>query len=156
MEPLDLTSSLMSTYACPTDELCFTCETRGSQILAWSSDEYIGRGGEELGCTCSSSVPQVTPVDQNTVAICSNTSTCSSDTGEITIVSHLHIIVHNVSKDSTVSMTCRNVDLEKEKNITFQVLMHSKCTKSIVHIHVHDDMYKEYIIKERREYRACL
>ena len=129
MEPLNLTSPLMSTYACPTEELCFTCETRGSRILVWSSEEYIGRLGERLGCTCSS---QTTTVDPNTVAICSNTSTCSSDTGEITIVSRLCIIVHNVSKDSTASMTCRNDDLEKEESITFQVLMYS--TVSYTHL----------------------
>ena len=26
----------------------FTCETRGSTVLAWTSDEYIEAGGNEL------------------------------------------------------------------------------------------------------------
>ena len=34
--------------ACSGDEITFFCETRGSSIIAWTSDEYIGQGGAQL------------------------------------------------------------------------------------------------------------
>ena len=33
---------------CPGEEVTFTCETRGSSVLAWSSDEYIGSSDTRL------------------------------------------------------------------------------------------------------------
>lgn len=33
---------------CPGDAITFTCVTNGSASLAWSSDDYIGRGGIQL------------------------------------------------------------------------------------------------------------
>lgn len=33
---------------CPGDFLTFSCEIRDSSILAWESDEYIGRHGKRL------------------------------------------------------------------------------------------------------------
>ena len=30
--------------ACSGDQITFECETRGSSIISWASDEYIGRG----------------------------------------------------------------------------------------------------------------
>ena len=48
--PLIVLSSSLSEgqQVCPRDELTFTCVTNGSAILAWSSDDYIGRGGIQL------------------------------------------------------------------------------------------------------------
>ena len=33
---------------CPNETRSFTCKTRGSDSLAWTSDEYIGKGGAQL------------------------------------------------------------------------------------------------------------
>ena len=36
---------------CPGEEVNITCETRGSPILAWTSDEYIEQSGSYLEFT---------------------------------------------------------------------------------------------------------
>ena len=34
-------------FACPGQQIIFTCETRGSSIIAWKSEEFIGSGGAQ-------------------------------------------------------------------------------------------------------------
>ena len=35
-------------FACPGDEVVFTCKIRGSQLLAWTSEVLIGSDGEQI------------------------------------------------------------------------------------------------------------
>ena len=49
----------------------FTCETRGSPIIAWSSDVYIGEGGAQLGFAAGANNPgdtRISSIIQDTVA----------------------------------------------------------------------------------------
>ena len=46
---LNVTAGLIEgQYACPGMEIIFSCETRGSTAIAWSSDVYVGLGGAQL------------------------------------------------------------------------------------------------------------
>ena len=55
---------------CPGQVVTFTCETRGSLILAWTSDEYIERGGTRLDFATFNNVgyTRISPVNPNTNA----------------------------------------------------------------------------------------
>ena len=50
--------------------MTFTCETRGSPILAWTSDEYIERGGTQLEFATFNDVndTRISPVNSKTIA----------------------------------------------------------------------------------------
>ena len=50
--------------------MTFTCETRGSPILAWTSNEYIERGGTQLEFATFNDVgdTRISPVNPNTIA----------------------------------------------------------------------------------------
>ena len=52
---------------CPGDQINFTCETRGSDIIAWTSEEYINSGGARVAFTFLD-VGTITKSNQNTVA----------------------------------------------------------------------------------------
>ena len=55
---------------CPGEEVVITCETRGSPIIAWTSEEYIERGGTRLVFGTFNGVGDMdtSPVNPNTVA----------------------------------------------------------------------------------------
>ena len=70
---------------CPGDEVTITCETRGSSVIAWSSDEYIGTNSQleiriidNIGDRCTSSV------NPNTIATLINNTV---EDGELVLVS---------------------------------------------------------------------
>ena len=42
------TTLLDGNYACPGQEVAFTCTTSGSLVIAWSNNEYIGRNGRQI------------------------------------------------------------------------------------------------------------
>ena len=87
---------------CPGDEINIICEIKGSRILGWSSDQYIGTGGVQLEFTTSDSAgfQRRSPVNPNAVA-----TLTSSDSVRRIITSTLHIIV--VSSDvSNSSIAC--------------------------------------------------
>ena len=88
---------------CPGEEINITCETRGSTIIAWTSNEYIEQGGTQLEFATFNTVGEVriSPVNPNTVATLINKTT---EGGRQVLRSQLHIIA---SADSIV--TCINV-----------------------------------------------
>lgn len=58
-------------FVCSGSVLTFTCETRGSPIIAWSSDVYIGEGGAQLGFAAGANNPgdtRISSIIQDTVA----------------------------------------------------------------------------------------
>lgn len=76
--------------AYPQDVVVFTCITRGTGILNWSSNEYIGNNGLLLQIL---SVGNTTTVQSYLVPNTSATRiSITNDTGEIVIVSELRII----------------------------------------------------------------
>ena len=85
---------------CPGEEVTITCETRGSPVIAWRSEEYIGSGVLiEFGNIHS--VGYTSYVNSNTVATLINNTI---DNGVSVLVSQLRIIA--LSGSLTSSVTC--------------------------------------------------
>ena len=92
---------------CPGEEVNIICEIRGSPILAWSSNEYIGGGGirfefliiDSVGATITSHV------NPNTVTVATLINR-TIENGVVILVSQLHIIA--LSGVLTSSVTCIN------------------------------------------------
>ena len=114
-----LSSSLNgSSSAYPQQVITFTCVTRGSSILAWSSDEYIGPGGalltfvafDPLGTTTASFI------NPDTAAVLVSSS---NENGEIVLESTLQITVSSLFPTSSVA--CHNVDGGAVSSFTFHI-----------------------------------
>ena len=103
---------------CPGDEVTFTCETRGSPVIAWSSDEYIGSNVQfEFFIVESVGTTHTSPANPNTVVTLINVTT---ENGVAILVSQLHIIV--LSGFLTSSVTCIHLSLGQTNTIVFHVL----------------------------------
>ena len=65
-----LSSNLTGEPLCPGEIVIFTCETRGSAILAWTSDEYIESDGTRMELATFNDVgdTRTSPINSNTVA----------------------------------------------------------------------------------------
>ena len=114
---------------CPGKEVTFTCVARGSGIITWTSDEYIGNpidfnSRDMPGETRRSSV------DSNTIATFIESNLEEGNT--LVLVSTLQITVSSVSL--TPSVTCIH---NRSENFTFQVLgMDLVMSVSVVHFHI--------------------
>ena len=96
-------------------QIIFTCITRGSPILEWFSEEYIGTGDDRLqfpSIHCIG-VNKTSRIDPNAVATCLSVS----QAGETVIQSQLIIIASLDHPQATV--TCSNNGHGIRKNITF-------------------------------------
>jgi hypothetical protein len=103
---------------CPGQEINFTCVIRGSQTVAWTSDEYIEADGTRLDFATFNTVgdTRTSPVNPNTIAtLISNTN----ETGEDVLESQLRIIVS--PQISMFTITCA-IDDGNETNISLQLL----------------------------------
>ena len=110
--------------AYPQQEVVITCTTRGSSILEWLSDHYIGADGEKLqllSVNCLSTEVRST-IDPNTVATCLSVT---EENGETVIVSELRIITSAQFATSTV--TCANNGLGSSNSTTIRVQGEMKC-----------------------------
>ena len=95
----------------------FTCTTRGSDILEWLSDEYIGPGGDRLQILSGSSRNSATSnSNPDTIATRINVTI---ENEEVVIVSMLSIIVS--AQYSMATITCSNSDRGIKQNITFEI-----------------------------------
>lgn len=113
-----LTSSLVNNAkVCPGDEIIFTCETRGSSILAWSSAQYIGGGGVQFEFTTDDTPGLVEQSRINADVIATLTST---DAQSQTISSTLRIVAS--SDVSAPSVTCLHRTDQINKTSRFQYL----------------------------------
>jgi hypothetical protein len=111
---------------CPGEEVLITCETRGSEIIAWTSEEYIERGGTQLEFATFNNVGdiRISPVNPNTVA---NLTKNNIDNDVQVLWSQLHI---RASVDSTV--TCIQVGNGMSTSIRIQILgMHRICNENL-------------------------
>lgn len=100
---------------CPGQEVTITCETRGSETIAWSSDEYIGRAAHlEFS---SSEIVGVTKRawSSNIVATLANNT---NENGVTVLVSQLHIIA--LPGALTSSVTCIHI----ANGITITITVH--------------------------------
>ena len=100
---------------CPGEVVTFTCETRGSAVITWTSDTYIG---DQIGFDFASSVNETRrgSVDTNTVA----TLIINTDVnGQPLLVSQLRIVVSAMSSNPIV--TCIHGSNGIRYPTTFQV-----------------------------------
>ena len=104
---------------CPGDVVNITCVTRGSSVIAWSSDEYIEEGGTQLAFATFNHVgdTQRSPITDSTLA----TLTSKVYEGTVPVLeSRLHIIVSSTRSVSTV--TCIHVSGGTSTAISIQTL----------------------------------
>ena len=91
--------------ACPGDTLDFICETRDSNILAWSSDEYIGPS-ILLEFTSNDNIGSLKSIGPNTTAVLTH---IDEEGTVLLITSNLSIIVLPSIDHQDHSVTCMNV-----------------------------------------------
>lgn len=98
-------------------EITFTCTTRDSQILSWSSDDYIGRGIqlEFIAVDRTSSSIQST-VNSNTTA---TLVSVNDDNGIVILESTLRIIAS--SRFPSSSINCHHIGSGQTNSSTIQV-----------------------------------
>ena len=92
------------------------CTTRGTQAMAWRSDEYIGRG-QQLTFN-SGSMPGATDTSPNGAQ--ATFVRMDNNNGELTLQSILRISVASIYGSFTV--TCRNIDTGSTESVTYQTL----------------------------------
>ena len=104
-------------YACPGDRLSSICETRDSQVLAWSSDEYIGQNQQiEFLSIEREGTARPSSVDPNTIAMLTNVS---QQNGTLMIKCNLSITVLQSISHQGHSVTCTNVGVGTQNIATF-------------------------------------
>ena len=104
-------------YACPGERLIFTCLMRGSQVLAWSSEEYIGRDQQiEFLSIDRTGTTRQSPIDPNNIASLIN---ISRENGTLAITCNLSITVLQSINHQGHSVACINVGLGTETVTTF-------------------------------------
>lgn len=104
-------------YACPGDRLNFTCETRDSQVLAWSSDEYIGQNQQiEFLSFETEGTVRHSSVDPSIVAMLTNVS---QQNGTMMIKCNLSITVLESISHQKHSIACINVGIGTQDVTTF-------------------------------------
>ena len=96
------------------ENISFLCITRGSSILAWSSNEYINDRIEFLTIHSIGTV-----VAQNQYSSAQLIDVYMDDDRRSVIVSELYIVVQRNIAQSSV--TCHHVGNELTKTITFQL-----------------------------------
>ena len=104
---------------CPGDVVNITCVTRTSSILAWTSDEYIEKGGTQLVFATFNNVGdrKSSPINNNTFA----TLTAKFYEGTVPVLeSQLHIIVSSTTTSSTV--TCLHITYGTSTAISIRAL----------------------------------
>ena len=84
---------------CPEEIVFFTCETRGSAVITWTSNTYIG---DQIGFDFASNINETRrgSVDTNTVATLINNT---DENGQLLLISQLRIVVSAVSSNPTVT-----------------------------------------------------
>ena len=103
--------------AIPQLRVNFTCTTRGSDILEWLSDEYIGPGGDRLQILSGSSRNSATS-NSNPDTVATRISV-TTENGKVVIMSILSIVVS--AQYPTATITCSNSDRGIKQNITFKL-----------------------------------
>jgi hypothetical protein len=115
-ENVRITSTISSERpVCAGDQVDFTCETQGSDIIAWISKEYINSGDSDVEFS-SFDVGTVTKINQNTVATLVSAGRVN---GVRTLISRLTIIVSPLYQNP--SITCLHVGRLINDTVSFVV-----------------------------------
>ena len=121
--PLSKTQVITSTLTddqrqCPGQPVVFTCVTRGSQTIAWTSLEYIGPAGVRL-LLASFDVIGSPIVSQINPSVQASLVNRSLDNGVQVLESELHIVISSEFPSATISCVLSN---GTQSDATFQVL----------------------------------
>lgn len=129
-----LTSSLNRPVAYPQQEITFTCETKGSHIIAWSSNHYIGGNGAQLELTTATDADHMATslIDAMTIATLVN---ITEEDGMTILVSELRIKV--LPQYFISSISCHNVGHNTASTSTFQRASESLNNNETLSIRVH-------------------
>ena len=92
-----------------------TCTTRGSQVLIWESEEYIGQGNHVT--VASSDQPGTTIPCFTDLEVAALVISTSNTPGEEMIESLLKINVTSTYPNFTI--TCRNNDLGRTDSVSY-------------------------------------
>ena len=111
---LNITSG---TIVRPGDNVTFMCTTIGSSIIAWSSDEYIGRGGVRLELFANATSRESSQISNATAVLLSTTY---NSEGDIVLTSALSLVV--METPYNISVTCVNIGRETNSTIRLNVL----------------------------------
>ena len=104
-------------YACPGDEVNFTCETRDSQVLAWSSDVYIGENQQiEFLSIDREGTTRPSLTDPNTIGILM--SVYDREDTRVMVSNLLITVLKNINQEGH-SITCINVGVGTRKVTPF-------------------------------------
>ena len=125
ISPVVIGQSLTSTlengqFACLGSRVTFTCVTRESGGISWTSDAYIGPNGAQLIFEAEFDNPgdvRVSASNANTVATLTREQ---EDQGETVLESTLSI--NPLPDPRTASVTCVHIDSGQRNTITFQVI----------------------------------
>lgn len=102
---------------CPGEEVIFTCVTRGSSIIAWMSDEYIG-GGKQLEFSTENEIGEHKVTRFGAIATLVN----KSDDGEMITVLESQLQVNISANFTDPSVTCVHVATYSRNTSRFRVL----------------------------------
>jgi hypothetical protein len=117
--PIMVTSNIStSEVVCPGDIVLFTCTTRGSAIISWTGNDYVG---DQIGFNTANMVgdERQGSAAPNTIATLINNTLDDVD-GTPVLVSQLQINVSTVS--SNQSVICIHNSNGIRKTFAFQVI----------------------------------
>jgi hypothetical protein len=118
--------------ACLGSEVLFTCETRGSDVIAWMSDAYIGSGGVQLGFVAAGSSPGDTRRSGSNPDTISTLTREYEHQGMTVLESTLRITV--LPAPQNASVTCIHTVSGESRTANFQVI-----GKSFLEVYLHSD-----------------
>lgn len=111
-----VTHNIISEIVCLGNIVIFTCTTRGSAIISWTGNDYVG---DQIGFNTANAVGDTRQgsADPNTIATLINNTI---DDGTPFLVSQLQITVSAIS--SNQSVICIHNSNGIRETVTFQVI----------------------------------
>ena len=115
-----LTSTLNGQFACRGSRVTFTCVTRGSGGIAWTSDTYIGLNGVQLAFEAVFDRPGDIRTSISNVDTVATLTRTQEDQGETVLESTLSI--NPLPDPQNASVTCIHSASGQRDTIAFQVI----------------------------------
>ena len=105
--------------ACSGDQITFVCETKGSSIIAWTSNEYIGQGGAQLQFAAAE-VPSLANTLHGTGDTVATFTDNRVENRVQVLTSTLRVTASSVYPNPSV--TCIHVDNDTRRTVSFSVI----------------------------------
>lgn len=115
-----LNSTLESEFACLGSRVTFTCETRGSDGIAWASNTYVGPGGVRVGFVAGISSPGEVRTSVSNVDTVATFIEEREEQGMTILKSMLEITP--LPEPQNASVTCIHTANVERSTINFQVI----------------------------------